>query len=357
MIIIDESIKKSFYFVSNIKAGTLTIIDSVCNTIIKEITVSKRAFKLVLKDNNTICVACDISNTILFVNYISGEIKENHIPNNGDFQINIENRKIFVSNTSEVTVYDINLVKLLGRIEGFLAIIDLKLNKDGSKLYVLDTLLKELRIYSTNSYKLLHSFKNLGINPTHLLISKDDKTAYISVKNNILKIDINLKIFTVLILPKKSLVAGMILKDNTLYASNLGLNRIELINVYTNKAYTFILTSRPEPTGLFITDDNTKLLVANRSRESHGGIDIIDLKSNSLISSILMNTLNSQPYDVISLSLPYTYVSPVAITRVQLGNEKTRILSEKIFDNLEEHFEAFSSFSGSIFPEDIGYPF
>ncbi|MBU3092706.1 YncE family protein [Clostridium sp. CM028] len=337
MIEIAENIRKSFYFVSNVKTGTLTIIDSLCNTILKEISVGKSPFRLALKDNNTIGVACDMSNTISFINCITGEIKENIIPNNGNFQIDTINKKIYVSNTSEVTVYDINLDNLIGRIKGLSAIIDLRLNKEGTKLYVLDTLLKELRIYSTENYGLIHSFKNLGINPTYLLISEDDKTAYISMRNTILKIDINSEKFTDLILPKGSLIAGMILKDATLYASNFGLNRIELINTNTNEAYDFIITSKPEPTRLFITDDNTKLLVANRNRENHGGIDIIDLKSNSVIGSILMNTLNSQPYDVISLRLPYTYVPPAAITNLQPGNQIITIIAKKIFASYNEN--------------------
>ena len=337
VIEIDKSIEKSFYFVSNIRTGTLTIIDGLCNTILKEIDVGKRPFKLALKDNNTIAVAYNMSNTISLVNCISGEIKETHIPNNGNIQVDTINKKVFVSNTSEVTIYDINLGRLLWSIKGFFAIIDLRLNRDGSKLYVLDTLLKELRVYSTDNYNLLYSFKNIGVNPTNILISKDDKVAYVSIQNSILKIDIDSKKITNVVLPKGSLITGMILKNHILYASNLGLNRIELINIHTNKIDDFILTSRPEPTRLFITDDNTKLLVVNRSHESHGGIDIIDLKSNSLIGSILMNTLNSQPYDIISLSLPYTYVPPAAITNLQKDSNLITIIAKKIFASYNEN--------------------
>lgn len=337
MIEIDKSISKSFYFVSNIRTGTLTIIDGLCNTILKEIAVGKRPYKLAFKDNNTIVVACDLNNTICFVNCISGETKEKNIPNNGNLQVDIINKKIFVSNTYEVTIYDINLGVSLCIIKGFSAIVDLRLSEDGSKLYVLDTLLKELRIYSTNTYNLIYSFNNLGINPTNILISKDDRIAYISVQNNILRIDIDSKKIMDLFLPNGSLISGMILKDNILYASNTGLNRIELISIQSHKAYDFILTSRPQPTRLFITDDNTKLLVTNRSQGTYGGIDIIDLKSKSLIASILMNTMNSQPYDVISMSFPYTYAAPVAITNLESDNQLIRIIAKKIFASYNEN--------------------
>lgn len=337
MIKIDESIRKSFYIVSNINTGTLTIIDGLCNSILKEIEVGKRPFNLAMKDDNTIAVACDMSNTISLVNCISGEIKQYNIPNNGNIQIDRINKKLFVSNTSEVIIYDINLEKILGHVSGFSAIVDLKLNSEGSKLYVLDTLLKELRIYSTDSYKLICSFKNLGKKLNYFLISEDDKIAFVSNGNKILKIDINSKKIIDLILPERSIIAGMIIKDNTLYASNLGLNRIDLINIYTNIAYDIILTSTPEPTRLFITEDNTKLLVTNRSHERYGSIDLIDLKSNTLIGSILMSTFNSQPFDVISQSLPYTYVPPAAITNLQQGNQGITIIAKKIFASYNEN--------------------
>ena len=255
----DIIITKNFYFVSNISTGTVTVIDSLCNTILKEITVGKRPFKLALKDTNTIVVACDFENTISFLNCTSGQITEHRIPNDGNLQIDMINKKIYISNTSEVIIYDINAEKLLGSIKGFSAIIDFRLNKEGSKLYVLDTLLKELRIYATDAYELISVFDHLDINPTYILISNDDKTVYISMQKYILKIDIDSREITNISLPKGSFIAAMIINDNILYASNMGLNRIELINTDTDKVYNFILTSKPEPTRLFITDDYTKL--------------------------------------------------------------------------------------------------
>ncbi|MBU3181363.1 YncE family protein [Clostridium psychrophilum] len=336
MIKIDNFIKKNYYFVSNIKTGTLTIIDSLCNTILKEISVGRRPFNLAVKDANTIVVACDLSNTISFVNCINGEIKQHIIPNNGNMQVDKVNEKIYVSNVSEVTIYDMNLEKSFGSIKGFSAIIDLKLNKDGSKIYILDTLLKELRIYSTDSYKLISVFDNLDVNPTCILISNDDKTVYISMQHYISKINIDSKIITNLILAKGSLISGMVLSNTTLYASNIGLNRIDLINIYTNKTYDFVFTSKSEPTRLFLTDDNTKLLVTNRCCDDYGGIDIIDIESRSIIGSILMSTINSQPYDIISLSLPYTYAPPVAVTTLKSDNKLITIIAEKIFATYNE---------------------
>lgn len=331
-----EFFQNRLYFVSNINTGSLTIIDAFCNTILKEISVGKRPFELAVVDDTTIAVSCQKSNTISFFNSVSGKVKEYYISNNGNLKIDKVNKKIYVSNTYEITIYDINLDGLIGCIKGFSAITVLKLNKDGSKLYVLDTLQKKLSIYSTDNYNLICSFENIGVNPTDLIIAKDESIVYISIENNILKIDINSKIYTNLILPKGSKITAMALKEDTLYASNLGQNRIDLINIYTNKLYNSIPTSMPEPTRLLITDDNTKLLVANRSCNSYGGIDIIDLESNSLIGSILMNTINSQPYDVISLNLPCTYTPPAVIDDLKSDKKVITIIAKKVFFSYSE---------------------
>lgn len=335
----DELIRKKNYIISNTKTGTLTIIDGLCNTILKDIPIGNRPFKLALKDNNTIAVSCELSNSISLVNCNSYEVEKFAIPNNGNLIIDNIREKIYVSNTSQIDIYDINLKLLLGSIKGFCAIIDIRLNKTGSQLYVLDTLLKELRIYDTDNYKLINSFENIGINPAYLVIAKDDKTVYISLQQNILKININLKSFTNLILPKGSFITDMILNENILYAANQGLNRIDLINIHNFKAYNFILTSKTEPVRLFITDDNTKLLVTNRNSQGYGSIDIIDLELNCLISSIEMNTINSQPYDIITRDLTFTYVPPVSKTILQANNDSITIIAKKIFAFHKENIE------------------
>ena len=77
-------------------------------------------------------------------------------------------------------------------------------------------------------------------------------------------------------------------------------------------------------------------LIANRSRDDYGGIDIIDIKTNSLISSILMKTINSQPYDVISLNVSYTYAPSIATNNLKPKNKQITILAKKIFASYNE---------------------
>lgn len=357
MIKINDCNKKLFYYVSNVKAGTLTIIDGSCNSIIKNIFVGKRPFKLAVMDKNKICVACDRSNSISVVDCLSFNASKIYVPNDGNIEIDRLNKKIFISNTSEINVYDIMAEKIISNIIGFLSITSLKLSHDSSKLYVLDKLLSELRIYSTVNSKLIYSFKNLGINPGYFLIAEDNKTVYISMENNgeninhhdILKLDVYKNKLEPLDLPKGSIIAGMLIKGSILYAANKGLNRIELINIDTYKAYGFILTSMPQPNRICITDDETKLLVTNRNNGGAGSIDIIDSATNHLMSRVLMDSEDSQPFDVVSISIDLPEIDniPTAITDLMYTKEPLTIITKKVFACYRENIY-FSNISISL---------
>lgn len=333
---------------SNVKAGLLTIIDGSCNSIVKNIFVGIRPFKIAVMDNNKICVACDRSNSISVVDCLSNEVSRICIPNDGNIEIDKLNQKMFISNTSEIIVYDIVAGKIVSNIIGCLSITSFKLSRDGKKLYVLDKLLSEFRIYSTVNFKLIYSIKNLGTNPGYFLISKDDKTAYVSIANNgqdinhydILKLDIYKKKLTLLSLPKGSIIAGMLLKGSILYAANKGLNRIELINIDTYKAYGFILTSMPQPNRICITDDETKLLVTNRNDGGRGSLDIIDTTTNHLITRVLMDSHNSQPYDVVSVLMSVREISSIPVAITDLKSPKgLLIITKKVFSCYRENID------------------
>ena len=320
MIKIDTSSKKIFYCVTNIEAGTITIIDEKENSIVKTVFLGKRPFKMSLINKSKIYVPCDRDNNISIFDFINDNVERMNIPNNGVIEIDRLNEFLFVSDTSEIGIYELSTGNRIKKIEGFWAVSCIKLNKDMSKLYVLDKLLKELRIYSTSSFKLLYKIDNIGINPGPFLI--EDNTVYIAVEgyenetesSYIIKIDTESHRVTKLPLGIGSLIGYMAVKDNKLYATNITMNRIEVIDIKEFKVINSILSSLPQPTGLSITDYGDKLLVANRNCGGYGGIDIIDLASNSLIKSITMSSSNTQPYDVIEFSLAFPVMNDLSVT-------------------------------------------
>jgi len=344
LIKINDSVNNVFYYVSNVQDGALTIIDGSCNSIVNTVFVGIRPFKLAVLANNKICVACERSNSISIVDCLSYKVSEIAIPNDGNIEIDKLNNKIFVSNTSEILVYDIVTEKIIATMIGFLSITAIKLCKGSSRLYVLDKLLSEFRIYSTVNYKQIYGINNIGINPGYFLISEDDKTAYVSMENNedtIIILDVSKKKIRPLKLPKGSLISGMAIKGNILYAANKGLNRIELINVETCYAYGFIETSRAMPNRIFITEDETKLLVVNRNNGGKGSLDIIDTSTNNLIGKVIMDSQNSQPFDVVSVSVQLHELSdiPLAITDLKADKEPIIIITKRVFachrDNMD----------------------
>lgn len=343
MIKISTGNKRIFYYVSNLVTGTIIIIDGSSNSIVKSIFVGKRPFKIAMMNNYKLYIACDRSRSIAILDCISEDIRTIRISNNGIIEVDELNQRMFSSDTSEIRVYEISTGKLIRKIKGFLAVSGLKLNKDMSKLYVLDRLLSEFRIYRTDDFSLIYRSNNLGINPGCILISSDDNTVYVAIEGDdfnlhscyILKIDIECKKVTKLSLPNESLVEEMLIEGDTLYVANKTMNRVEVIDIESFRLYDFILTSLPQPTGLCIADDNTKLLVTNRNCGGIGGIDIIDITSNCVISSIKMDSYNSQPYDVVAVSLDLSDMDDISSTAMDLSivgyiKEPIVIITKKI---------------------------
>jgi hypothetical protein len=308
--------------VTNIEAGTIIIIDGKENSIIKTVFLGKRPFKMSLINKSRIYVPCDRENNISIFDFINDNVERMNIPNNGVIEIDRLNEFLFVSDTNEIGIYELSTGKRIKKIEGFWAVSGIKLNKDMSKLYVLDKLLRELRVYSTSSFKLLYKIDNIGINPGPFLI--EDNTVYIAVEgykheeksSYIIKIETESHRITKLPLAIGSLIGHMAVKGNKLYATNITMNRIEVIDIKEFKVIKSILSSLPQPTGLNITDRGDKLLVANRNCGGYGGIDIIDLSSNSLIKSVTMNSSNTQPYDVIEVSFELPVTNDLSVTLV-----------------------------------------
>lgn len=321
----------------------LTVVDSSSNSIVKSIYVGRRSFKIAMS-NNKIYVPCDRDNNIAVVDCLSYEVTFIDIPNDGNIEIDELNKRVFISNTSEIVIYDLCTNKIYAKITGFLAITDFKLNKDKSKLYVLDRLVKDFKIYNTDDFKIIYRAKNVGINPEYVILSDDENTAYISFEcsevnakqYSILKIDINLKSLSGLILPVGSKISGMVIRGDTLYAANKGLNRIELIDVKTFKDYEFISTSLPEPTRIFQAD-GTKLLITNRNSAGTGSIDIIDTADNRKIGEILMDSYDSQPYDIAITTLELLDIEDVSDDETELcaseDDKAMIIITKRVFAN------------------------
>lgn len=343
-----EGIKETTYYVSNLANKTITVIDGEKNSIIKAINLPYKPFRISADKNGDIYVGSD-KNPIAIICNSSDEIKILDIPNNGNLEIDIVNGRIYISNTSEILVYDIFTERKIARIVGFMAIECLKLDSYGKCLVVLDSLRKDLKVYDTSNFKLLTRIKNVGVKPSYILINDDSKFIYVAnqggkAKNSasISTVDIEKKEVFQIELPINSSITSLALKDNILYGANKGLNRVEIINITTNMLEGFIATTFPEPQSILLTPNKDKLLVTDRNCGGQGALDIIDTISNSIVNTILIEEINSQPYDITMVLNESLIENENAIDSTNIEEKKDEIelspiIVKKIFSSYKEN--------------------
>ncbi len=301
--------KNTIYYISNLKDSTITVIDSNKNSIMQTIRVGHRPFSIVEDDKN-IYIASDGNDTVTIINNVEGNLKTFNMPNNGSIQTDSLNKRIYVSNASEILIYDMDTKEKIANITGFISADNIKLNNSKNKLFVLDLLVNELKVFSTLKFNLITCIKDVGVRPNYMLINEKDEIVYIANQGDgtdenpgsVSVVNIEACKIDNISFTKGSVITALELKENVLYAVNRGLNRIELINTITNSSCGFILTTLPQPQRVTFTSDKNKLLVTNRNPGGQGGLDIIDTNSNSIVNTIPMGTFNSQPYDVIAIN-------------------------------------------------------
>lgn len=293
------------YYISNLANNTVTVVDGERNIITNIINTYCRPFKLSLYKNKYLYVGSD-ENFIIIISTWDHNVRRLNIPNNGIIEIDDLNNRIYVSNSHEILVYDIENEKKLVNIKGFIAVESIKIDSLGKRLFVLDMYSKELKIYDTMNFKLLSNIENVGIKPKYIAISDDDKISYIANqggkdKNSggISVVNIKDENVNKILLEPYSSITSLVLKENILYAANRGLNRIELIDTTQNKIIGSIKTTLPEPQSLSLTPNKDKLIVTNRNCGRRGALEIIDTNSNCIINTILMKENNTEPYDIV----------------------------------------------------------
>ena len=162
-----NAISKSTFYVSNLGTNKISVINGENLSIIDEIKVGPRPFEIALDNKNNIYIATDRNDKVTIIDSVTKDIKTLNIPNNGHVKVDSISQKIFASNIEEVYIYSLKDNRIINKISGFVAVDSIEISRDGSKLFILDIFQNEVRIYDTESLRLLKIYKN--INVPHLI--------------------------------------------------------------------------------------------------------------------------------------------------------------------------------------------
>ncbi|RII33928.1 hypothetical protein D2A34_12115 [Clostridium chromiireducens] len=301
-----DKLEKMIYYVSNIGTGRVSIIDGDTYRIIEEVEIGPRPQNIVIDEKNNIYIASDRNNKVTLIRDLFNSDKTWNIPNNGNIKVDSINKKIYACDTEEVCIYNLETSEKIGSLKGFIAANCLELDKDKRRLFVLDILQNEIKVYDTSDFHLINLYKEVGILPNSIIIEKNEQCIYIAnkgankgiYKGNISILNLKNGYISYINLQIGSIITALEQNENFLYAANSGLHRIEVIDLLKRECITNIKTTLPKIQRLRLSPDKKILLVTSRSDDGRGVIDRIDTSNNTIIDTFTFEENNILPYDI-----------------------------------------------------------
>jgi hypothetical protein len=298
--------ERTTYYVSDLVTGMVSIIDGESFSIIKEIEIGPVPRNIFVDENNNVYIASDRNSKVTLIHDLYDIGKTWNMPNNGNIQVDYIQQKIYVCNTEEVCIYNSGTGEKIATITGFSAADCLRLDREKKKLFILDILQNEIKVYDTIDFHLIRIYKNVGSSPSFMIISADGKYIYITNKGvckgnhagsiSILELESgNVSFVNV---QKGSTITALEQYKSVIYAINSGLHRIEVIDLITRKSTAIIMTTLPELQRLIIADEGKTLLVTSWGDGGKGAIDRIDTINNVILDTLAFKQNNSYPYDI-----------------------------------------------------------
>jgi DNA-binding beta-propeller fold protein YncE len=312
-----NEITVEYLYISCIGENTIKIIDANAGMLVESIKVANRPFDMKNATGNKLYVACDRSEKVEIIDLLSLKKDSFNVSNNGVMDIDTEKLFIYISDGMSVTIYDLISKIKIASADGCLGIENISVEKRGPRLFVIDSLLNQIKIYKKNSLELIASISNVGLRPRSLLISEESDYAYIANEGigkdktgtGITIVDLRNYEVKFLEFPKGSEITSLAYKGNILYAANKGLKRIEMISTLTMRILKSIETSGKIPEELELSSDKTKLYIMERDESDNGIIDILELHSCQRNKTIIVGGKDINPKGMKSVSIEQQYSS------------------------------------------------
>lgn len=341
--------ERMIYYVSNLGTGIVSIIDGDSCRIIKEVEIGPRPQNIIVDEKNNVYIASDRNSKVTLIDNLYDSSRTWHMPNNGNIQVDSTTQKIYVCDTEEVCIYSLRTGEKIGCIRGFIVADSLVLDKDKKRLFVLDILQNEIKVYDTSGFHLINIYKDVGNSPNCILLGENEKYIYIANKGinkwkytgNISIIDLESGNISYIKLQKGSDIADLEQSGNFLYAANTGLHRIEVVDMLKRESIAMIKTTLPELQRLRLSPDKKTLIVISRNAEGKGVIDRINTSSNVIVDTFTFEKNNSIPYDigVVTQNIPQVQKEPfIFMNSEDKSKEKNgvTILAKKVISTHEE---------------------
>lgn len=344
-----NNVESNYYLIG--KDNNIYFINKENLDVIDKIEVEERLQNIIFY-NNKLYLTSDKNNIINIIenNKIIDKV---YINNNGEINIDLKTKEIYICNTETIDIYNLKIEKI-ETIKGFKAAYKIKFNKEFSKLYVLDVLDNKIKVYNTKTKKLIKTYKDIGETPIDFYIFDNANLIYV-LNKGVDGIKLLGKLVTINTLNDEmdifrfstgSLFNNMEANNKFIFISNYGLNRIDIIDIKEMKIYKSIKATLDMP--VYIKLDGENLIVISEDNLKRCVLDIISLDNMKIEKSFNLYEKNIQAKKICVLNKNNIvennkkYIEENNITSKNIINDKViikRVISEYkreiVFNKLE----------------------
>lgn len=344
-----NNVESNYYLIG--KDNNIYFINKENLDVIDKIEVEERLQNIIFY-NNKLYLTSDKNNIINIIenNKIIDKV---YINNNGEINIDLKTKEIYICNTETIDIYNLKIEKI-ETIKGFKAAYKIKFNKEFSKLYVLDILDNKIKVYNTKTKKLIKTYKDIGETPIDFYIFDNANLIYV-LNKGVEGIKLLGKLVTINTLNDEmdifrfstgSLFNNMEANNKFIFISNYGLNRIDIIDIKEMKIYKSIKATLDMP--VYIKLDGENLIVISEDNLKRCVLDIISLDNMKIEKSFNLYEKNIQAKKICVLNKNNIvennkkYIEENNITSKNIINDKViikRVISEYkreiVFNKLE----------------------
>lgn len=312
-----NKMKNEYICISCLEENSVKVIDANTGMQIESIKVASRPFDIRNSMENKLFVACDRSEQIEIIDLLTFNRDTINIANNGVMDIDEENNLMYISDGMNIILYNLKNKKIVNKVDGGLGIEYIFVEKQGTRLFAIDSILNQLNIYNKNNLELIISINNLGLRPRSILASEEFDYVFIAnegIENEergsgITIVDLRNYEVKLLEFTKGSTITSLASRGNILYAVNRSLKRIEMINIITMRIFKSIGIHNKIPKVVEINSDKTKLYIVEEDDNDNELIEIIDLHNCKSSRTMLIGSKNIKSICIKSVSIEQDYSS------------------------------------------------
>jgi YVTN family beta-propeller protein len=250
-------------YTTDMDSGTVSIFNATTNTLINQITTGGGAVHDIAIFNGTLYVGDVYGGKVLVIkgNAIKEEIKVGYGPEY--MEIRPDGKVLYVANmSSSISVVDLTDNKVIKYIDSGINPHGLSFTKDGSRLFIVDMHNNTLSVIDAQKHEVINTIP-VGKNPEYVELSPHEMIAYVANlgSDTVSKIELTtLQVMAEIPVGKGPHEIAFSADGDLVYVSNMKGNNVSIINTSTDRVVATIPVGGIEPHQIVIKKPYVKII-------------------------------------------------------------------------------------------------